>query len=439
MFKFSKYSLGAKLGAMMIVVGLVLLLIPVYHLSANTCNYPRNFSLLAGMDQTNVGTVQIDTYQPDPDTGVEYLLVKFVISDNVSGSMHVDISSTVPANRGVPGHYNMNIYGNGSEFLIPLSELDDLSDSSSGGGSSWFNYITACDPRNNNNIYIRAHAEVNSDTAFGGSYVPETSSITVEKSGLEAGDSADFTIVGPEDYDVSFTLPDNGSLSWSDSDLVYGEYTITENTPAGYEDPVFTLNGAAQAPGNTATFTIGEEGDAALTYIINVENILTTPETGSIVINKITLGGLTGTFIFTAINNETDEEFTTEITITDGNNSGQATISDLEPGSYTVTEAEGDFITTVDVTDGEVTVVAGESEAVTFVNSPEDEETGAITINKITTDGLTGTFIFTAINGDNSFETSITINEDEDSGQATITDLEPGNYTVTEAEPSVSI
>ncbi len=47
---------------------------------------------------------------------------------------------------------------------------------------------------------------------------------------------------------------------------------ITENTPDGYQDPIFTVNGIVKAPGNTVTVVIGDEDTQSLTYTISVEN-----------------------------------------------------------------------------------------------------------------------------------------------------------------------
>ena len=124
------------------------------------------------------------------------------------------------------------------------------------------------------------------------------------------------------------------------------------------------------------------------------------PTTGSITINKVVSGGLTGTFDFSITGNEGNEyNNTASITIAAGDTSGSATITGLAPGSYTVTETStGAYTTSVDVTGGIVTVVAGQDVPITFTNTPTTTPpsggggggapapTAAITVAAITTE-----------------------------------------------------
>ncbi|MBA7713461.1 hypothetical protein ES703_122464 [subsurface metagenome] len=78
--------------------------------------------------------------------------------------------------------------------------------------------------------------------------------------------------------------------------------------------------------------------------------------------------------------------------------------------------------------------------SITFTNTGETPETGAIKITKKVTGGLTGTFNFEVKDSDGNVvaSRSITIDSDESSDSTTITGLDPGDYTVTETGGTAS-
>ena len=152
--------------------------------------------------------------------------------------------------------------------------------------------------------------------------------ITITKSGLETGDSAEFTVNGPESNDFSFTLTP-ADPTWSNSSLPWGSYSITETVPAGYNTPVFTVNGAVQAAGNTATVEIGNNTNQALTYTVGVVN---TPAPGAITITKSGLE--TGDSAEFTVNGPESNDFS--FTLTPANPTWSN--SSLPWGSYSITE-----------------------------------------------------------------------------------------------------
>lgn len=114
--------------------------------NADVCGEVMEFNLLAGSSQMLVGTVAVSNDE-------NHLYVEFKAnSPHEFGFTHLDISCEVPEVRGSPGQYNFNGFLVENtltyrKYVIPYAELPD------------------CDC-----FYLRAHAEVGGETAFGGTF-----------------------------------------------------------------------------------------------------------------------------------------------------------------------------------------------------------------------------------------------------------------------------
>jgi hypothetical protein len=118
--------------------------------NADVCGEIMEFDLLAGASQLLVGTVAVSNDE-------DFLYVEFFAqSPNTFGFTHLEITCEVPEVRGSPGQYSFNGYLAESsstyrKYVVPKADLPD------------------CDC-----FYIRAHAEVGTETAFGGIFVDPT-------------------------------------------------------------------------------------------------------------------------------------------------------------------------------------------------------------------------------------------------------------------------
>ncbi len=251
----------------------------------------------------------------------------------------------------------------------------------------------------------------------------------------------EFTITGPNGY--SDTKKIKGAGSETIENLEPGNYTVTENKDgakiANYD---LTVTGD---DGKTIEVKAGETAEAKITN--------TYEDNSSSTKGKLTITKVLGDGAPTAAS-EVEYEFT--ITGPNGysdtkkiKGAGSETIENLEPGNYTVTEnKDGAKIANYDLTvtgdDGKtIEVKAGETAEAKITNTYEDNTSstkGKLTITKALADGapddaksMEFKFIIT---GPDDYSDEITIIGAE---SRTITDLEPGNYTVTEDKESAKI
>jgi plastocyanin len=184
-----------------------------------------------------------------------------------------------------------------------------------------------------------------------------------------------------------------------------------------------------------------EPDDAIVCTFTNVRK-------GGILIKKETNpDGATGTFSFTHnVGTSSDPAVTSPFTLSDG---GSQAFSKVIPGTYTVTEADpapafdlesldcdDDASATPSTTSGRVATVKvdpGETVTCTYTN----KQRGSIVIKKETNpDGASGSFSFAHNVGSNSDPTVTTPFSLSDGGSQTFTNVKPGNYTVTESNPT---
>jgi hypothetical protein len=133
---------------------------------SDICGEIVTFDLLAGADQTKVGTVKVWNDEED-------LYVKFILDEEYEGLLgdtHLHVSCDEPEERGAPGQYNLNgylVFSNDTKALykIPLSE-EILQ--------------CPCPPEEESCdwcFYLKTHAVVDGETAFAGEFVqPEQGS-----------------------------------------------------------------------------------------------------------------------------------------------------------------------------------------------------------------------------------------------------------------------
>ncbi|NWF70834.1 MAG: tandem-95 repeat protein [Chloroflexi bacterium] len=224
--------------------------------------------------------------------------------------------------------------------------------------------------------------------------------------------------------------------------LAAGSYTVTENIPQG----------------QNCTQTFGPDGAVSVasdaTTTVDFGNFCPQTQPGALTINKYNDADNSGSLT----QGDTPlDGFTFNVSVNGqaiagspfSTTNGTVTISNLPPGSYTVTEniPQGQNCTQTFGPDGAVSVSAGQTATVNFGNfCIVNPELGSLTINKYNdadnsgslTQGDTPLDGFTfnvsvngqAING-SPFSTT--------NGTVTISNLTPGDYTVTENLPQGSV
>jgi uncharacterized repeat protein (TIGR01451 family) len=161
--------------------------------------------------------------------------------------------------------------------------------------------------------------------------LPEPGTIVVEKVTDPSGDETQFPFQFGE---ASFSLADGESETFGD--LEAGEYSVSENTPEGWE-----LTSAVCSDQSDPDEIQLEAGETVTCTFTNTKQ---EPETGTIVVEKQTSpDGAQASFTFTG---------DAAGTIGDG---GQIVVSGLEPGEYTSTEsaASGWILTAIECDDEE--------------------------------------------------------------------------------------
>jgi len=255
-----------------------------------------------------------------------------------------------------------------------------------------------------------------------------TGSITIAKTTL--GGDGTFEFIGFMDFTIT-TVTGSGSQTFANLDP--GTYTVRELLGvrlAGWEVTDIQCTGAAtpaviSLPAHSATITLAAGENVVCTF--------TDTKTGSITINKSTVGG-EGSFRFATTGNGLSDF----IIVTAGG-AGAHAFNALLPGVYTVTELVPSgwnpptltctgTATPVSIagTTATIMLATGESAVCTYTDTSIDPRKSAIVINK-RTNGGDDTFHFTG-----SGIAAFAITTAGGVGQKMISGLAAGTYTVTE-------
>ncbi|MBM7505617.1 DUF5979 domain-containing protein [Agromyces aurantiacus] len=245
------------------------------------------------------------------------------------------------------------------------------------------------------------------------------------------------------DVDPTFSLKDGESQSY-DNVLFGSGLTVTEGTlPTGWElvdvDCSASSGVTPSVNGAVVTFTIDDADDL-------VDCTYTNRASGGIVIEKITDSG-TGSFDFTS-NTLSPSPFTLTTTAAGAAGKDSTTFSDLDPGTYDVTETVPDYWNLVSATcdDGSTVDAIGLSPGeIVTCTFHDDREVGAIEITKLrkhAADGLGESHphagVDFVITGGELPAEGVTVTTDE-TGVACATGLLvsglAGLYTITEVVP----
>lgn len=183
------------------------------------------------------------------------------------------------------------------------------------------------------------------------------------------------------------------------TDLTPGTYTVTETSSDKYE----------KQPAQTVKV---ENGKTATVKFINTIN------RGGLKLIKTSEDGIVADIQFTATGTDYNKTVKT-------NASGEFTLTDLLPGTYTVTEAPSDRYE--EQAPQKVKVEYGKTATVKFHNTINR---GSLEIIKTSEDGIVADIEFT-VTGDNYNKTVKT----DKNGKINLPDLLPGKYTVTEHTP----
>ena len=259
----------------------------------------------------------------------------------------------------------------------------------------------------------------------------ELGSLTVRKNVVVNGGSipADkvfyFDITGPNGYSTTLELTAN-TVKTLDK-LVPGVYTVTERTA---EAQVSGYSLTVTADGNA---TVPEGGEAEVTVTNTYDQ-----QVGSIEITKKVVGGnaitANKTYTFDITNDKTGNTVSVSIT-----GEGTARVDNLAIGSYTVTERDANVEGyRLNVTgEGTVTVTMDDIIPVEITNT-YDQIVGSLTITKNVVGGENAgaankeyTFYVT---GPDGYSETVRITGN---GSATLENLVPGTYTVTEENASI--
>ena len=346
----------------------------------------------------------------------------FVITgpDNYSKEVAVIGASSVTVDNLVPGNYTVT-------EVESSAAIDKYDLEVTGGGS------------------VTVAANATAETTVTNTYTQQKGALKITKAlGEGAPDAADnteykFTITGPDNYSKTVTI--KGAGSETVENLEPGNYTVTEDKDgakiANYD---LTVTGD---DGKTIEVKSGETAEAKIT---NTYEDNTSSGKGKLTITKTITAGAPEeaddtVFAFTV----TGIGFSQTVFIT---GEGSATIDNLEPGRYTVTENKD--AAKIDNYDLEVTgdegeaveVVAGKTTTAAITNTYKDTSSskGSLKITKSLGEGAPEAandteFKFT-ITGPDNYSKTVTI---KGAGSETIVNLEPGNYTVTEDKDGAKI
>ncbi len=366
--------------------------------------------------------------EADPEDGTDFTFMSDILGGTTFSlddepSQTDSVSQTITFNDLTPGTYAIT-------ETLPADWQLDTAACIDGSGSGTLNGET---------LSVAIGAGENVVCTFTNSSVPQTGSITIKKVTDPAGSREMFSFSG--DLSIS-DLRDNQSDTVSD--LVAGDYTVTEVVPDGWRlDYVVceteATNYTAITDGVTIHLPAGEDITCTFT------NVADGPEPGSLTIIKEATPEDGTNFAFTS--DFGDFTLDDEPSQTDSIKQSTA-FYDLTPGSYNITEllSRGWNLTDATCTGGSdsgslnggtlsVAVGAGEDVVCTFTNVADEPETGTLTIIKEATPEDGTDFAFTSDFGD--FTLDDEPSQTDGVKQGTIfNNLTPDSYNITEILPS---
>ena len=308
---------------------------------ASTGANPLGFSYSANED-TSTSLVSAG---PICDGIHPYALVGYTTGDTLFTAQQNPATSTVPIFTNLQGDKYIIVWNKTCAVTPPikvhiLKYLDGV-EATAASANSYLFPMTA----------TWKTANLNGGVSTSGNYVLGNSHGGAPD--LYGADTASMSV--PADYTTSEITDGTSQIVASPESCVPGKYRLD-----GYQtSAVGFAEAAIQATSTTPANFTGLEGDQ---YVI-VRNI-TCPTKGSLIVNKITIGG-NNTFSFTGDNSIGSFKITTT------NNSGYATFSDLTPGTYHVTEVNNPkgWTQTTDSDCSAVTVAAGQVATCTITNT----------------------------------------------------------------------
>lgn len=316
-----------------------------------------------------------------------------------------------------------------------------------GWHADYFTTVKATEKESNGNNYtLTFEGDYADDTDVApGAKLPLTTNVkltaqwkpyklTVEKvvNGLPSDKTGEYVIEVKRDGQTVETVTFNGTDSKTLEKVVPGEYTIEEikNQVDGY---------TVDVKYEPKTVTIGGDVKTATMKVTNTYEKITT---GTLSLKKVVEGVDAGdnVFNFTIGNWNVDLKNNEEQSAT--LNAGTYTITEDAPktiGNYKWTGVTYTDESGKELTDAEVTVVAGDTVKVIATNTYE-LMTGSLTIKKefsgLPEDAETPAVIVTVAGGPNNYSEEFTLNEGNNY-QVTISNLPVGTYTVSEDSSSM--
>ena len=265
-----------------------------------------------------------------------------------------------------------------------------------------------------------------------------------------------FTVTGPNNYSTTVSLSamkqNDGSYSYTLSDLAIGEYTVTENNAAitGYNNTVsYKVNGT-----ETQKITVSENS----TSTMNITNAYTSK--GALTLTKTFSGHTVNdedlekiTFSITGPNEYSKTVKLNEFTLSEGTYT--YSLDSLTYGTYTVTETNTNVSSNENVTvtyavngtastSHEVSISKDNTSGTVAITNSYANKVGNLTFTKtiegpVTEDDLKD--ISFTVTGPNNYNTTVSLSamkQNDGSYSYTLSDLAIGEYTVTENNAAIT-
>ena len=250
-------------------------------------------------------------------------------------------------------------------------------------------------------------------------------SLIIEKvsNGAKTPANATFTIQGPNGYVKSVKYQDFKEGKYTLADLELGEYTVSENN-ADVDGYKLVVNGQGKAtltqntPNVTKTITNQYEKVLGSLTIVKVSNGAKTPANAT-----FTIQGPNG--------------YVKSVKYQDFKN-GKYTLSDLELGEYTVNEnnADVDGYKLSVSGQGKTTLTQKDANKTQTITNTYEKVLGTLVIEKVSNGAKTPANATFTIQGPNGYIKSVKY-QDFKAGKYTLSNLELGEYTVSESNADV--
>ncbi len=227
------------------------------------------------------------------------------------------------------------------------------------------------------------------------------------------------------DGNIVATILTDSSGSYIFTEIPAGAYIVKETDPEGFVSTTANTVPVNLGSGGAATASFGDQKQGSISGIVfadaNGDGILNGSETG--------LGGVTVELI-----NAQGQVIATTVTREDGT----YLFADVQPGNYTVRETDPEGFVSTTINTVPVNIVSGGSGTASFGDQAKGTLSGTVFndtngdgIQNSSEPGIGGVVIQLADSQGNVIASALTAGD----GSYVFTNLQPGNYTVSETDP----